>query len=120
MIHEMIFMHGSGHDRSKRSRADHNDPASPCVGGSLDRVQRLVRNKVRLGQPIHETFVGRDPVDRRIDWSCVSQNGNAYEEGLSEGRNPIRAYWQDPSPDKRKALRAFLIRRRRAGNMPTA
>jgi len=40
--------------------------------------------------------------------AIVSQNGNAYEEGLSEGWNPIRAYWQDPSPDNRKALRAFL------------
>ena len=38
----------------------------------------------------------------------VTQNGNAYAEGLSEGWNPIRAYWQDPSPPKRDALRAFL------------
>src|SRR5271155_1405926 len=28
----------------------------------------------------------------------ISQNGNAYEEGLSEGWTPIRAYWSDPSP----------------------
>jgi pimeloyl-ACP methyl ester carboxylesterase len=40
--------------------------------------------------------------------AIISQNGNAYEEGLSEGWNPIRAYWQDPSADNRKALRAFL------------
>ncbi|UIN35083.1 alpha/beta fold hydrolase [Methylobacterium oryzae] len=38
----------------------------------------------------------------------VSQNGNAYEEGLSKGWNPIRAYWQDPSQANREALRAFL------------
>jgi len=38
----------------------------------------------------------------------VSQNGNAYEEGLSEGWNPIRAYWQDPSQANRDTLRAFL------------
>jgi pimeloyl-ACP methyl ester carboxylesterase len=38
----------------------------------------------------------------------VSQNGNAYEEGLSEGWNPIRAYWQDTSQANREALRAFL------------
>src|SRR5258705_1491598 len=38
----------------------------------------------------------------------ISQNGNAYEEGLSEGLSPIRAYWQDPSQANRKALRAFL------------
>jgi pimeloyl-ACP methyl ester carboxylesterase len=38
----------------------------------------------------------------------ISQNGNAYEEGLSEGWNPIRAYWQESSPANRDALRAFL------------
>jgi pimeloyl-ACP methyl ester carboxylesterase len=38
----------------------------------------------------------------------ISQNGNAYEEGLSDGWNPIRAYWQDPSKENRDALRAFL------------
>jgi 3-oxoacyl-[acyl-carrier protein] reductase len=40
--------------------------------------------------------------------AIISQNGNAYEEGLSEGWNPIRAYWQDPSQANRQALRAFL------------
>ncbi len=40
--------------------------------------------------------------------AIISQNGNAYEEGLSEGWNPIRAYWQDASPKNRDALRAFL------------
>ena len=38
----------------------------------------------------------------------VSQNGNAYEEGLSEGWNPIRAYWREPSQANRDALRVFL------------
>jgi pimeloyl-ACP methyl ester carboxylesterase len=40
--------------------------------------------------------------------AIISQNGNAYEEGLSDGWNPIRAYWQDPSAANREALRAFL------------
>jgi pimeloyl-ACP methyl ester carboxylesterase len=40
--------------------------------------------------------------------AIISQNGNAYEEGLSEGWNPIRAYWQEPSQANRKALRTFL------------
>lgn len=40
--------------------------------------------------------------------ALISQNGNAYEEGLSEGWNPIRAYWQDASEANRKALRDFL------------
>src|ERR1700727_1094635 len=34
--------------------------------------------------------------------AIISQNGNAYEEGLSDGWNPIRAYWQDASEETRK------------------
>jgi pimeloyl-ACP methyl ester carboxylesterase len=40
--------------------------------------------------------------------AIISQNGNAYEEGLSDGWNPIQSYWKDPSSANRKALRAFL------------
>jgi pimeloyl-ACP methyl ester carboxylesterase len=40
--------------------------------------------------------------------AIISQNGNAYEEGLSGGWTPIRAYWQEPSQANREALRAFL------------
>jgi pimeloyl-ACP methyl ester carboxylesterase len=40
--------------------------------------------------------------------SIISQNGNAYEEGLSDGWNPIRAYWTDRSEANRNALREFL------------
>jgi pimeloyl-ACP methyl ester carboxylesterase len=40
--------------------------------------------------------------------ALISQSGNAYVEGLSEGWNPIQAYWKDPSEQNRAALRAFL------------
>jgi len=40
--------------------------------------------------------------------AIISQNGNAYEEGLSDGWKPIRAYWEGPSQANRDALRAFL------------
>lgn len=40
--------------------------------------------------------------------AIISQNGNGYEEGLSEGWNPIQAYWKEPSDANRKALRSFL------------
>ncbi len=40
--------------------------------------------------------------------AIISQNGNAYEEGLSEGWNPIRNYWREPTPENRAALRDFL------------
>lgn len=40
--------------------------------------------------------------------AIVSQNGNAYEEGLSEGWNPIQKYWKEQTPQNRAALRDFL------------
>jgi pimeloyl-ACP methyl ester carboxylesterase len=40
--------------------------------------------------------------------AIVSQNGNAYEEGLSDAWGPIRAYWEDASPSNREALRTLL------------
>jgi pimeloyl-ACP methyl ester carboxylesterase len=40
--------------------------------------------------------------------AIVSQNGNAYEEGLSQGWNPIQKYWKEPTAANRAALRDFL------------
>ncbi len=40
--------------------------------------------------------------------AIISQNGNAYEEGLSQGWNPIQKYWQEPTEKNRAALRDFL------------
>src|SRR5262245_7303880 len=40
--------------------------------------------------------------------AIISQNGNAYTEGLSDGWTPIRAYWEVPSQTNRQALRTLL------------
>jgi pimeloyl-ACP methyl ester carboxylesterase len=40
--------------------------------------------------------------------AIISQNGNAYEEGLSDAWNPIQKYWRDPSQANRDALRSLL------------
>ena len=40
--------------------------------------------------------------------AIISQNGNTYIEGLSEGWKPIREYWQSPTDENRNALRGFL------------
>ena len=40
--------------------------------------------------------------------AIISQNGNAYEEGLSDNWNPIQKYWRDPTAENRTLLRAFL------------
>jgi pimeloyl-ACP methyl ester carboxylesterase len=39
--------------------------------------------------------------------AIISQNGNAYEEGLADGWGPIKKYWQDPSAKNREALSDF-------------
>jgi pimeloyl-ACP methyl ester carboxylesterase len=40
--------------------------------------------------------------------AIISQNGNAYVEGLSDGWNPIQRYWRDPTDANRQALRELL------------
>src|SRR5215472_2014635 len=57
------------------------------------------------GAPVGLRLALRHP-DRIV--GIVSQNGNAYEEGLSEAWNPIRAYWREPNQARRDALRSFL------------
>jgi pimeloyl-ACP methyl ester carboxylesterase len=39
--------------------------------------------------------------------AIISQNGNAYEEGLGDGWAPIQTYWREPSQENREALRDF-------------
>jgi pimeloyl-ACP methyl ester carboxylesterase len=38
----------------------------------------------------------------------ISQNGNAYVEGLSDGWNPIRKYWDEPTTENRNALKTMV------------
>ena len=40
--------------------------------------------------------------------AIITQNGNAYEEGLSDGWNPIRAYWKEPTQANRDAIRSMV------------
>jgi pimeloyl-ACP methyl ester carboxylesterase len=40
--------------------------------------------------------------------AIISQNGNAYEEGLGESWAPIRRYWQEPTQENRDAIRFIL------------
>lgn len=68
-------------------------------------VKRFTVYVFDYGAPIGFRLAMRHP--ERIA-GIISQNGNAYEEGLSEGWNPIRAYWQNPSKQNRDALRSLL------------
>jgi pimeloyl-ACP methyl ester carboxylesterase len=81
------------------------------IAGVIDRFTEVIgfdRFAVYVfdyGAPTGFRIAVRHP--ERIT-AIISQNGNAYQEGLSGGWNPIRAYWQDPSQENRNALRAFL------------
>ncbi len=90
----------------------------PARGASFDKIAAIIdgftdvvgfdRYAVYVfdyGAPTGFRLAVRHP-DRIT--AIISQNGNAYEEGLSEDWNPIRAYWQDPSRANREALKAFL------------
>jgi pimeloyl-ACP methyl ester carboxylesterase len=81
------------------------------IAGVIDRftevagLKRFAIYVFDYGAPVGFRIATKHP-DRIT--AIISQNGNAYEEGLSEGWNPIRAYWNDPSQANREALRAFL------------
>ncbi|MFZ0356562.1 MAG: alpha/beta hydrolase [Nitrososphaeraceae archaeon] len=40
--------------------------------------------------------------------ALIVQNGNAYDEGLGEFWEPLRAYWSDPTEKNKNALKKFL------------
>ncbi|SEG92365.1 Pimeloyl-ACP methyl ester carboxylesterase, partial [Actinacidiphila yanglinensis] len=57
------------------------------------------------GAPVGFRLATRHP--ERIT-GIVTQNGNAYEEGLSDGWAPIQTYWNEPSAANREAIRTMI------------
>ena len=41
--------------------------------------------------------------------AIVSQNGNAYEEGLGDAWGPIRKYWAEPTAENREVIRKNVL-----------
>jgi pimeloyl-ACP methyl ester carboxylesterase len=68
----------------------------------LNRFSMYVQD---YGAPIGFRVAAKHP-----DWveGLIIQNGNAYEEGLKEFWDPIKAYWQNRSKENEEALRNFL------------
>jgi pimeloyl-ACP methyl ester carboxylesterase len=93
-------------------------PAREAFAYTFDRLARVIdrlTEVLELRRFALYVFDYGAPVGWRLaTWhperitALVTQNGNAYEEGLSEGWNPIQAYWRDPSARNRDALRQFL------------
>ena len=57
------------------------------------------------GAPIGFRIATRHP--ERVE-TLIVQNGNAYEEGLRDFWNPLKAYWQDQTPENAENLRQLL------------
>ncbi len=57
------------------------------------------------GAPIGLRMAERHP--ERIT-AIISQNGNAYHEGVSDAFAPIQKYWAEPTKENRNALRGLL------------
>ena len=41
--------------------------------------------------------------------AIISQNGNAYEEGLGDAWGPIRKYWAEPTAENRDVIRKNIL-----------
>ena len=41
--------------------------------------------------------------------AIISQNGNAYEEGLGDAWGPIRTYWSAPTAENREVIRKAIL-----------
>jgi pimeloyl-ACP methyl ester carboxylesterase len=57
------------------------------------------------GAPIGFRLAAKYP--ERVE-TLIIQNGNAYEEGLLEFWDPIKAYWKDKTPENRDKLKGLL------------
>jgi pimeloyl-ACP methyl ester carboxylesterase len=92
------------------------DPTRPFVY-SFDNLARVIEgftDAVGLARYALYVFDYGAPVGFRLArarpdrvTAIISQNGNAYEDGLSADWGPIPAYWRDPTPANRDALRSL-------------
>jgi pimeloyl-ACP methyl ester carboxylesterase len=79
------------------------DRFGELVGGLLDQlnVTHYAMYVMDYGAPVGWRLALKHP--ERVT-ALIVQNGNAYDEGLKEFWNPIKAYWSDHSEAHRKAL----------------
>jgi len=79
------------------------DRFAALIDGLLDQlgVARYAMYVMDYGAPVGWRLALKHP--ERVT-ALVVQNGNAYEEGLKEFWDPIKAYWSDHSEAHRKAL----------------
>jgi len=95
-------------DLPSRDAFNYTFPRLAEVIGRFTEIVNLKRFAIYIfdyGAPVGLRIAIKHP--ERIT-AIISQNGNAYEEGLSDGWNPIQAYWREPTKAHRDALQTFL------------
>jgi pimeloyl-ACP methyl ester carboxylesterase len=87
----------------------------PYVFDNLAKVIRRFTEVAGLGRFAMYIFDYGAPVGLRIALAqperisaIISQNGNAYDEGLSKAWTPFERYWREPTLANREALRELL------------
>jgi pimeloyl-ACP methyl ester carboxylesterase len=68
-------------------------------------LQRFSIYVMDYGAPIGFRLAVKHP--EKIE-ALIVQNGNAYDEGLGEFWEPLKAYWSEPNEKNKEALRKFL------------
>lgn len=83
------------------------DRFAELVEGLLDRlgVMRYAMYVMDYGAPVGWRLAVKHP--ERVT-GLIIQNGNAYDEGLKEFWDPIKAYWSDGSEEHRRALNTLV------------
>ena len=95
-------------DAPDRAAFDYTfDNLARVIEGFIDQVglERYAIYVFDYGAPVGFRLALARP--ERVT-AIISQNGNAYEEGLSAGWTPIRKYWQESTAANRDAIREFL------------
>jgi pimeloyl-ACP methyl ester carboxylesterase len=80
-------------------------PDMPSFGQSEMPARDSFVYAFDYGAPVGFRLAVRRP--ERVT-AIISQNGNAYTEGLSDGWNPIRKYWREPTQANRDAIRTLV------------
>ena len=101
-----------GFGNSSMPGVDEYDYTFDSISEDIERfTEKLGLNRYSLymmdyGAPVGYRLAVKHPA--KIE-SLIIQNGNAYEEGLREFWDPIKAYWKERSKENAEALRESLL-----------
>jgi len=82
------------------------DNLTKYIQGLIDKLElkRFALYVFDYGAPVGFRLAVANP--EKVT-GIISQNGNAYVEGLSEGWNPFKKYWAEPTEENRNNLRGM-------------